>query len=236
MAAVVVNNIEVNQQPGGGAFTDPFQFEVTFECLDDLEDDIEWKVVYVGSADDQEHDQELESILVGPVPKGTMKFLLESPSPDVSKIPPHEIRGVTVVLVTCSYKDKEFVRIGYYVNNDYHTQEMLDNPPANMTTEQMIPHLKRQILADKPRVTRYPIEWDNPIEDHSHAELMAGEENMAEGDDLMAEDDEDEAGGAYEDEEDSNDGMLMESGVEHGGMDSGMDGMASAPESMAMAR
>jgi len=27
----------------------------------------------------------------------------------------------------------------------------------------------------------------------------------------------------------------MESGVEHGGMDSGMDGMASAPESMAMA-
>jgi len=106
MAVVVVNNIEVNQQPGGGAFTDPFQFEVTFECLDDLEDDIEWKVVYVGSADDQEHDQELESILVGPVPKGTMKFLLESPSPDVSKIPPHEIRGVTVVLVTCSYEQR----------------------------------------------------------------------------------------------------------------------------------
>jgi len=57
---------------------------------------------------------------------------VQSPSPDVSKIPPHELRGVTVVLVTCSYEDKEFVRIGYYVNNDYHTQEMYVPPPCRL--------------------------------------------------------------------------------------------------------
>jgi hypothetical protein len=43
----------------------------------DLAPDIEWKVIYVGSAEDQQHDQELDSILVGPVPVGTAKFTLE---------------------------------------------------------------------------------------------------------------------------------------------------------------
>jgi hypothetical protein len=27
--------------------------------------------------------------------------------------------GVTVILLTCSYDGREFVRVGYYVNNEY---------------------------------------------------------------------------------------------------------------------
>ena len=38
--------------------------------------------------------------------------------------------GVTVVLLTCSYKSQEFVRIGYYVNNEYTDPELIDNPPG----------------------------------------------------------------------------------------------------------
>lgn len=38
-----------------------------------------------------------------------------APSPE--KIPDGNLLGVTVVLITCSYKGREFVRIGYYVNN-----------------------------------------------------------------------------------------------------------------------
>ena len=38
--------------------------------------------------------------------------------------------GVTVVLLTCSYRDNEFVRIGYYVNNEYNDPELSENPPA----------------------------------------------------------------------------------------------------------
>ena len=34
-------------------------------------------------------------------------------------LPENEIRGVTVVLITCSYNQAEFIRIGYYLNNDY---------------------------------------------------------------------------------------------------------------------
>ena len=33
---------------------------------------LEWKVIYVGSADDVEYDQVLEEVCVGPVPIGTV--------------------------------------------------------------------------------------------------------------------------------------------------------------------
>ena len=51
--------------------------QVEFECLGELEDDIEWKVTYVGSAEDTAHDQVLEEVLVGPVPLGVSKFVLQ---------------------------------------------------------------------------------------------------------------------------------------------------------------
>ena len=41
------------------------------------ESDIEFKVVYVGSAGGADHDQLLESVMVGPVPVGVSKFVLE---------------------------------------------------------------------------------------------------------------------------------------------------------------
>lgn len=36
--------------------------------------DLEWKMIYVGSAESEEFDQELASVLVGPVPMGLNKF------------------------------------------------------------------------------------------------------------------------------------------------------------------
>ena len=43
--------------------------------------DIEWKIIYVGSAETEDKDQELESIMVGPVPVGTCKFVFEVSTP-----------------------------------------------------------------------------------------------------------------------------------------------------------
>lgn len=63
--------------------------------------------------------------------------------------------GVTVILITCSYLEKEFVRIGYYVNNEYLDEELRENPPEQIAYEK----LYRSILAEKPRVTRFPINW-----------------------------------------------------------------------------
>lgn len=39
--------------------------------------DLEWKVLYVGSAEDVDHDQVLEEVMVGPVPVGINKFVLQ---------------------------------------------------------------------------------------------------------------------------------------------------------------
>jgi len=164
-------------------FLNPFQFEITFECLQELDDDLEWKVLYVGSAQDATRDQILDEILVGPVPVGVNKFVLQADAPDPSQLAQDDLLGVTVVLVTCSYKEREFVRVGYYVNNEYHdpnapvippnvgaavppaaadgsSPEGATEPPAP-TIPNPVPldRIQRQILADKPRVTKFPISW-----------------------------------------------------------------------------
>ena len=102
-----------------------------------------------------EHDQELDSLLVGPIPTGTNKFIFDADPPDLRRIPSTEILGVTVILLTCSYDDREFVRVGYYVNNEYDSEELNADPPAKPE----IDRVKRSILAEKPRVTRFAIKW-----------------------------------------------------------------------------
>ena len=65
--------------------------------------------------------------------------------------------GVTVVLITASYRDQEFVRVGYYVNNQYEDPEMRENPPAEPLFDKLI----RTIASDQPRVTKFKINWDS---------------------------------------------------------------------------
>jgi histone chaperone ASF1 len=78
--------------------------------------------------------------------------------PNPSKIPKEDIIGITAVLITCSYGKTEFVRIGYYVNNAYEDPELELNPPADIKIEKLV----RRILADKPRITKFPINWELP--------------------------------------------------------------------------
>lgn len=154
MAKVQVLNLSILDNPT--TFINPFKFEVTFECAENLPDDLEWKIIYVGSASNESYDQVLDSVLVGPVPQGRHRFVFQADSPDSSKIPSEDVVGVTVVLLTCSYKTQEFVRIGYYVNNEYTDPELVDNPPAKPVLEK----LQRNILASSPRVTKFKINWD----------------------------------------------------------------------------
>ncbi|KAJ2884889.1 Histone chaperone asf1 [Coemansia aciculifera] len=59
--------------------------------------------------------------------------------------------------------DKEFVRIGYYVDNAYTDEALLLTPPD----VPMLDKIYRSILADKPRVTRFPINWDDPSKEEA---------------------------------------------------------------------
>lgn len=138
-------------------FFNPFQFEITFECIEDLTDDLEWKIIYVGSAESEEFDQVLDTVFVGPVPEGRHMFVFQANAPDPLKIPVADAVGVTVVLLTCSYRGKEFVRVGYYVNNEYTDAELKENPPPVPQFDK----LQRNILATDPRITKFKIDWDN---------------------------------------------------------------------------
>ena len=55
--------------------------------------------------------------------------MFQATSPDPNRIPREDAVGVTVVLLTCSYKNQEFIRVGYYVNNEYVDPELKENPP-----------------------------------------------------------------------------------------------------------
>lgn len=126
--------------------------------------DLEWKVLYVGSAHDSQKDQILDEILVGPVPVGLNKFVLQADPPSIDKLPQDDVLGVTVVLVTCSYREREFVRVGYYLNNMYTGEyDEATGPPSLPNLDMKL--VQRQILADKPRVTKFPISWGNEDEE-----------------------------------------------------------------------
>ncbi|KAM8824107.1 histone chaperone asf1b-B-like [Synchiropus picturatus] len=166
MAKVQVLNVAVLDNPS--PFRNPFQFEITFECMEDLPEDLEWKIIYVGSAESEEYDQVLDSVLVGPVPAGRHMFVFQADAPNTGLIPESDAVGVTVVLITCTYRGQEFIRIGYYVNNEYTEPELRENPPIKPDYTQ----LQRNILASNPRVTRFHINWEGC------AERMEDSENM----------------------------------------------------------
>ena len=102
--------------------------------------ELEWKLVYVGSAEDEKYDQELESVLVGPVTVGNNKFLLEARAPDHNLIPLKDLREVTVLILTGSYREREFVRIGYYVCNEYSDPALVEEAKSN--PEHKVCHLQ----------------------------------------------------------------------------------------------
>merc|ERR1711998_323775 len=91
---------------------------------------------------------------VGPMQVGGYKIVFQADPPDA-------LLGVTVILLSCFYKDQEFIRVGYYVNSEYDSPELNESPPENPIYER----IQRNILADKPRVTRYQIDWSKPSEE-----------------------------------------------------------------------
>lgn len=198
MSVVSLLGVEVQNNPA--PFDAPYEFVITFECLEQLqkgslivcyravlansshrsrvEVDLCWlcylvsfassclRVITITTAPStslletltrfsNEYDQELDSILVGPLPIGVNKFTFNADPPDLSRIPNSEIIGVTVILLSCSYEGREFVRVGYYVNNEYTDEALALEPPAKPVIEKV----QRQILAEKPRVTRFAIKW-----------------------------------------------------------------------------
>jgi len=69
--------------------------------------------------------------------------------------------GITALIITVTYKDQEFFRIGYYVYNNYLNPELLENDQESFEIEKVY----RNILEDKPRITRFDINWEEKAEE-----------------------------------------------------------------------
>ncbi|KAI1757609.1 ASF1 like histone chaperone-domain-containing protein [Xylaria castorea] len=229
MSVVALLGVNILNNPA--KFTDNYELEITFECLEQLEKDLEWKLTYVGSATSDQYDQELDSLLVGPIPVGVNKFIFEADAPKTSRIPDADILGVTVILLTCSYDGREFVRVGYYVNNEYDSDELNADPPAKPIIEK----IRRNVLAEKPRVTRFAIKWDSeasaPAEfppEQPEADLQVDDEEY--GAEELDEDVEDEADGVADKAGESSaaaaDGDAEMAGAEENGEIGGEDEMS----------
>ncbi|EME29461.1 Histone chaperone asf1a-A [Galdieria sulphuraria] len=155
MSAVEVLQVDVLNNPG--FFGDPFRFEITYEVREALQQDIEWKVIYVSCAKDESLDQVLDEVLLPADTVGRFQFTLEVAAPNPNKIPDDDLLGITAVLITCSYRDQEFIRIGYYLNNEYEDAEMNENPPCPPLLER----IRRHIFAEEPRVTHFLHSFDS---------------------------------------------------------------------------
>jgi histone chaperone ASF1 len=116
--------------------------------------DLEWRLIYVSSPGDEALDQELDDCLVGPIPQGVNSFEFEGSPPSASTIPKEDVLGVAALILTGSYRDQEFVRVGYYQNTEYDDEALRADPPAQI----LFDRLTRDI-SDKPRVTRFQIKW-----------------------------------------------------------------------------
>jgi histone chaperone ASF1 len=116
--------------------------------------DLEWKLIYVSSPDNMSLDQELDDCLVGPIPVGVNSFEFQGTPPLPSRIPPQDVLGVAALILTGSYNDQEFVRVGYYQNTEYDNEEMREHPPEAIQFDRLV-----RDLSDKPRVTRFNIKW-----------------------------------------------------------------------------
>ncbi|CAD8084706.1 unnamed protein product [Paramecium primaurelia] len=156
MAFVSITNIVVDDK--SQPFTSPITMDIYFDVIADIEDEIEWTLLYIGSPKDEAHDQILDQFSMGPLTKGTKQFTLESNPPDWKKIPQDELLGITAFILTCSYRQREFFRVGYYVYNTYTSPENIENDPQ----EVIIEDIARQIFNNKPRITRFEIDWNNP--------------------------------------------------------------------------
>ncbi|ORZ35268.1 histone chaperone, partial [Catenaria anguillulae PL171] len=170
MSYVTITDVKIANPIG--PFLAPFAFEITLECIAELKDDLEFKVIYVSSPSNKAKDQVLEQVSVGPIPLGINRFTLEAPAPNPALIPTSDLLGCTVVSLQVSYMDCEFVRIGYLVNIEHPelvaaaaaaTAAGLE-PPTTLPGGQQpkADDLVRNILADKPRVTRFHLNWENP--------------------------------------------------------------------------
>ena len=138
----------------------------------------------------------------------------------MAKVPAKDVLGVTVVLLSVMYHSREFIRIGYYVNNHYRDEALNECPPP-VTEERPIDVglVERTIRDDKPRITLFSIDWDHPdappepllpcAVEAPDGTAVTDAEEIDDADDEYDDDDDDDDDDDEDDESDKDDGPTV---------------------------
>ena len=113
-------------------------------------------MIYVGSSYTNENDIVLEDISVGPLNIGLNKFTIPVDPVDPQQIPEDSLLGNTLLIISFGYREKEFCRVGYYINNEL---EGVDPLIEQIKRENIDISKVVRTLSD-PRVTLFPCFWD----------------------------------------------------------------------------
>ena len=223
MAAVNVLNVRyLNTNPCSA--TSPFEFEITMECISHLDaKEVEWVMTYIGSAEDNKHDQVLDSVEVETV-MATMKFVFEAPAPNLFLVPKEDQLDNSAVILSARYKGREFCRVGFYLRHEYPLEfvnslrsstdglSAIVEPELPCGENLNIQILQRLVDLENPRVTHYLIDWDAPNEQLQQPAVASDE---VPDDDIIEDDDDDDDDDEDEDEDDIQ--MEMDESVQKGG-------------------
>ena len=64
----------------------------------------DWRIIYLGSPNDNQYDQIIDEFDMMDMPSGTMSFNTDSNAPDFNKIPAAEILGTSAILISVLYE------------------------------------------------------------------------------------------------------------------------------------
>ena len=144
-----------------GHFGESLKWRMRVEVLDNLTEPLSVSFVWVGSSRSSQFDQVLDSFDVGPFVIGSAEFQLECDPPQLALIPPTDVVGLTVLLISFQYRGAEFLRVGYYTQVAYFDDQLNNSqPPVHDVTQ-----LGRFLAMTQPAVTAVPIAWDGQFDE-----------------------------------------------------------------------
>lgn len=93
---------------------------------------LQWRILYIGSSDNDQFDQLLEEFDVPISEASEFQFQIQAPPPVLTKLPCIEdVFDVTAVMIVVNYDDREFFRCSFLVSHQYGDQQ-----PRECFTEQ----------------------------------------------------------------------------------------------------
>ena len=155
MGYLNITNMEF--QEAGSRLEDPFVLDVKFDCMKDLSNRVEWRLLFVANPDDASQDQLLDSIEMAELEYGPKNFEWEVPAPDYRRLAnPFDVFDTSVVMVVVLVDNFEFFRCSYLLSHEYETEELRENPPERIDWTA----LRRNLKTSNPVINVREVAWE----------------------------------------------------------------------------